>query len=99
MWYFTLHWICTRLDRSIVVYERVSAAITFSAYIALDVLVASAVISDVGLFQTWDKNRKEEERIPVLEFDGFSFVEGTTILIPPLAGWIATTLPTGDKNK
>jgi hypothetical protein len=51
---------------------RESAAITFSAYIALGASVASAVISGVGLFQTWDKNRKEEERIPVLEFDGFS---------------------------
>jgi hypothetical protein len=53
-------------------YMRESAAITFSAYIALGASVASAVISGVGLFQIWDKNRKEEERIPVLEFDGFS---------------------------
>jgi hypothetical protein len=72
MWYFTLRWICTLLDRSIVVYGRVSAAITFSAYISLGASVASVVISGMGLFQTWDKNRKEEERIPVLEFEGFS---------------------------
>jgi hypothetical protein len=72
-------------------YLRDSAAITISAFIALGASVASAVISGVGLFQAWNRNRREEERIHVLEFDGFFSLEGTTILHPPLTGWIATT--------
>jgi hypothetical protein len=63
-------------------YMRDAAAITFSASIALAVSVASAGISGVGLFQTWNKNRKEEERIPALAFDGFVKTKGT-ITLPP----------------
>jgi hypothetical protein len=63
-------------------YMRDAAAITFSVSIALAVSVASAVISGVGLFQTWNKNRKEEERIPALAFDGFVKTKGT-ITLPP----------------
>jgi hypothetical protein len=37
------------------------------------------------------ENRKEEETIPALEFNGFVVTKGLTISLPPRAGWIATT--------
>jgi hypothetical protein len=66
-------------------------ALTISGAIVTIISVVPAVVSSLNLFQTWNKNRKEEERIPALEFDGFFFREGTTIDVLPLAGWIATT--------
>jgi hypothetical protein len=68
-----------------------SATATIPGFIVSIAPIAGAGVASLGLFQAWNRSRKEEERIPVLEFGGFFFTEGTTILVPPLAGWIATT--------
>jgi len=73
-------------------YLRDSAAITLSVYIALGASVASAVISSLGLFQTLNKNRKEEERIPALAFDGFVRTKGTiTLPLGPRTAFIVSS--------
>jgi hypothetical protein len=38
-----------------------------------------------------DENRKEEEKIPTLEFNGFIVTKGLAIQLGKRAGWIATT--------
>src|SRR5918992_714578 len=68
-----------------------SATATIPGFIVSIAPIAGAGVASLGLFQAWNRSRKEEERIPVLEFGGFFFTEGTTILVPPLAGGIATT--------
>jgi hypothetical protein len=75
------------------------AAITISGAIVSIASMVPAEISSLGLFQTWNKNRKEEERIPVLEFDGFLVTKEMVIRIPPRAGWLATTYSVRVKKK
>lgn len=57
-------------------------AMTISGAIVSIISVVTAVISSMNLFQTWNKNRREEERIPTLAFDGFVRTRGT-ITLPP----------------
>jgi hypothetical protein len=49
--------------------------------------IAGAGVASLGLFQAWNRSRKEDERIPVLQFEGFFFIRNMTL---PLSAWIGT---------
>jgi hypothetical protein len=67
-------------------------AITFSGVILSITPVASAVVASLGLLHTWNKSRREEEKIPALEFDGFVKTKGTITMPPgPRTAFIASS--------
>ncbi len=56
------------------------AGITIAGITVSIAPVAGAGVASLGLFQAWNKSRKEEERIPAITFDGFVRTSGTITL-------------------
>jgi hypothetical protein len=56
------------------------AATTFSGIIITIIPITGVVIASLDLFQTWNKNRKEEGRRPAIDFDGFVKTKGTIMM-------------------
>jgi hypothetical protein len=66
-----------------------SATASISGFIVSIVPIIGAGVVSLGLFQAWNRSRKEDERIPVLEFDGFFLRRQSTIRGGDRVGFLA----------